>query len=168
MFCFNKAFDTVSHSSLLDKMSSTQLDKSIRHWVSSWLTGWIQRVGVNGVTSGWWLVTTGVPQASTVGSVLFNAFINDLGIDIKYTLSKFGADTELAEAVDSLGSREAFQRDLDRLDSWTITNHKKLNTSKYQFSTWDVVVLIIHKNWGTRGWKEALQKEIWGVELIAS
>ncbi|KAK4828010.1 hypothetical protein QYF61_022787 [Mycteria americana] len=57
VFDFSKAFDTVSHSILLDKMSNIQLDKSVIFWVNDWLMGWVQRVIVNGVTSGWWTVT---------------------------------------------------------------------------------------------------------------
>ena len=50
---FSKALNTVSHSILLDKMPSVQLDKHIPQWVSNWLMGRAQRVTVNGVTSGW-------------------------------------------------------------------------------------------------------------------
>jgi len=50
---FSKAFDTVSHSVLLDKMSSIQLDNFIIYWVSNWLTGRAQRVIVSRVTPGW-------------------------------------------------------------------------------------------------------------------
>ncbi|KAJ7402711.1 RNA-directed DNA polymerase from mobile element jockey-like protein [Pitangus sulphuratus] len=50
---FSKAFSTVSHRILLDKLSSTQLDKHIMRWVSNWLTNRTQRAIVNGVTSDW-------------------------------------------------------------------------------------------------------------------
>lgn len=86
----------LSHSILLDKMSSTQLHKSIVCWVSNWLMGQAQRVVVNGVTSGWWPVTSGVPQ----GSVLWPVLLKDLDVKCAF---EFTSDTKLGGAVDSLG-----------------------------------------------------------------
>ena len=47
---FSKAFDTVSHIILLDKMSSIQIDKNIMQWVRNWLIGQAQRVIANRAT----------------------------------------------------------------------------------------------------------------------
>ncbi|GAB0180043.1 mitochondrial enolase superfamily member 1 [Grus japonensis] len=165
---FSKAFDTVLHSLLLEKLMCYGLDKRSVRWVGNWLTGRTQRVVVNSSFSNWQPVTRGVPQGSKLGPTLFNIFISCLDDGIKCTLMKFANDTKLSREVDALGGRATLQEDLDRLEEWANKDHMKLNKDRCNSCTWENIIQEFSTGWDLPGWGAALRKRTWASWWTAS
>ena len=129
---FAKAFDSVSHKLLLEKLCKIGFNGNLLQWLNSYLSNRYQRVLVNGVASDWVKVTSGVPQGSILGPVLFLIFINDLPEMLNYCKPLLFADDAkiFASKIQSFNDCTRIQDDLNALSDWCITNKLDLNVLK--------------------------------------
>lgn len=127
---FKKAFDKVPHERLLMKVEALGIGGSVLQWIRSWLTNRRQRVVINGAASGWGSVTSGVPQGSVLGPLLFVIYINDLDVGLISKVSKFADDTKIGiNAADPSAVRE-LQGDLAKIGEWSDKWQMPFNVEK--------------------------------------
>ena len=115
---------------LIDKLEAYGISGKISGWIEEWLSGRRQRVCINGSCSGWRPVTSGVPQGSVLGPVLFLIFINDLDASTTSSILKFADDTKVLEKADEGSEIQTIQDDLDKLDSWAGAWQMAFNVNK--------------------------------------
>jgi len=127
---FQKAFDKVPHGMLMEKIRGAGIGGRLADWLENWLTGRTQRVGINGCYSDWVEVTSGVPQGSILGPLLFSVFINDLEDTITNNLLKFADDSKLWGRADTVDDKNSLQNDLNKLEKWSFLNQMPFNVSK--------------------------------------
>ena len=116
---YRKAFDSVSHKKLLDKLKLSGINGKLLQWLESFLTGRSLRVGVRGSFSKWLNVLSGVPQGSILGPLLFLIFVNEIPRWIVNDMKMFADDTKLWTRISSPEDSESLQLDLDSLAAWS-------------------------------------------------
>ena len=99
---FSKAFDSVPHQRLLQKLASYGFSGRLLSWLKGFLSGHYQRVILNGSSSSWCAVTSGVPQRSVLGPLLFTLYINDIPNIVHTDLSFFADDSKVYTVIKTL------------------------------------------------------------------
>jgi len=127
---FAKAFDRVCHASLRAKLIACGFCSGIVDWVSDFLSRRQQRVVMGQHTADWVEVTSGVPQGSVLGPLLFVIFINDMPAVVSHLVKLFADDSKLIATVRGGCDLSALQHDLDALTEWSNTWHMLFNVSK--------------------------------------
>ncbi|CAM4697246.1 unnamed protein product [Lepidochelys kempii] len=120
----------VPHGELLAKLEKIGINMKIERWIRKWLKGRLQRVTLKGELADWREVTSGVPQGSVLGPILFNLFITDRGTKSGSVLIKFADDTKLGGIANTEKDRDVLQKELDDLVNWSNSNRMKFNSEK--------------------------------------
>ena len=125
---FQKAFDSVNHRLLLLKLDAYGVEQKVLNWVKAFLTNRTFFVEVEGSQSSNGTVTSGVPQGSVLGPLLFLVFINDLTESLNCPYYLFADDVKIVGTP----TTNALQEDLGRITQWTKEWDLPLNVAKCQ------------------------------------
>ena len=87
-------------------------------WTEDFLIDRQMRVSVNGAYSDWVNVTSGVPQGSVLGSLLFLLYINDIPASVSCKIKLFADDTKIWNTNKTQSECQSLQSDLDLLSKW--------------------------------------------------
>ena len=116
---FAKAFDKVPHKRLIKKLEAHGISGNVSRWIKNWLKDRRQRVNINGKTSNWADVLSGVPQRSVLGPLLFLIYINDIDDGIISKIWKFADDTKICKNIKNERDVEILRKDLEQLYKWS-------------------------------------------------
>ena len=126
----SKAFDKISHRYLLSKLHYYGIRNHTLSWIGTFLSDHTQTTVVNGVHSSYVEVTSGVPQGSVLGPMLFLLYINDINNAITSQIRPFADDSVQYGNICNHNDQVILQNDLDTISSWAEKWLLKLNINK--------------------------------------
>ena len=106
------------HHRLITKLKGSGISGNILEWIKNFLWERKQKVVLNGSHSEWTDVTSGIPQGSVLGPILFTIYINDLPDVVQNVVKLFADDTKLYATVNNTNDERKLQGDINRLMQW--------------------------------------------------
>ena len=130
----SKAFDTLPHDLLIAKLNAYGIDKKSLDFLHSYLSDRKQRCKVGSEISSWGNISTGVPQGSVLGPLLFNIFLNDFFFSIKKSSTTNFADDNTIYAHGKTLQEVIYklEHDIENALYWFKTNRMVANPDKFQ------------------------------------
>ena len=131
----SKAFDTVDHFILLEKLQYYGIKNNELKWFKSYLSNRTQRVDIDGTLSDPLLTICGVPQGSILGPLLFLLYINDLpNSSTKLNFRLFADDTKIYFSHSSLIEiQNLINTEIPKITNWLAANKLSPNLSKTKY-----------------------------------
>ena len=130
-----KAFDTVNHQILLQKLNAYGIRGNMLKWFESYLTDRSQYVVYDGIKSDIYNVTCGVPQGSILGPLLFILNMNDIcnASELLFTILYADDTCVLLSGKDLTKLIMVINAELKSLSAWFRSNKLTVNTQKTFF-----------------------------------
>ena len=128
-----KAFDSVPHRSLLEKLKTSGVNEHILSWLFSYLQGREQSVVLDGKTSSTVPVLSGVPQGSVLGPFLFLIYINNSAsehLNPGTYITMYADDLLLHREINCPEDYFKLQQDVNKIAIWVDVNQLTLNSKK--------------------------------------
>ena len=137
-----KAFDTVNHDILLNKMNHYGIRGIGNKLFASFLASRKQYIFLNHTQSNYMRINCRVPQGSVLGPLLFTLYINDISSFTNFAPRLYADDTCLTLQDESISNlKYEIKDEIDAVNKWIIANKLTLNKSKS-----NVIIINSNKN----------------------
>lgn len=158
-----KAFDTVDHKILLQKLENAGIRGFALEWFRSYLNSRTQFIEINGIRSSCLPISYGVPQGSILGPLLFLIYINDIGtLELAGKISLFADDTVIYyKGKSEQEIIKNIQKDMLILFQWLIDNKLTLNKEKTMY-------MFFHKPSYKSGLQNSIMLGDWNISRVTS